>query len=278
MEEDNEEIFLSKIIEKEKNTEIIEVNFSDILFKNIEKVNIFNKDYYLSPCSFLSLNNQSKINGIGLKDLNSDLLTQIYNQTFHSYRLRDKKAKIITYDKSIKAIMIGGDDERAFRYVKISSIVEEIKDYCQNNDIKIEFIMGVEDDYLTIIRYEITNRAAIGNNVSYKMAFDIITSISGYSSIKIVPILHNKKTEIELSNSQISFEHKGNPLSKLKNKLEDFFNSFTLSVSSINKLKEKEISSIDISKLCRTLNLGIKLQKFISRDFKGETLYDLFLY
>ena len=144
----DESSFIDYFINKEKETNLLEVKFKNIEFLDLNRVSVLHKTYLVSPCAYLSINNQIKVKGKGFSELPPQLVINIYNTVLKGNRLKNKLANIILEHDNIKAIMMGGNDERSFQYVKTSSIINSLKKYCEDNDYSLEFINATDDDFL----------------------------------------------------------------------------------------------------------------------------------
>ena len=261
---DTELSFLNKIKEKEENTRHLETEFSNILFLTKDKIQIFNKTYSIASSAYLSINNQIKVKGAGFSELSDILITKIYNEVLQKDRLKNKKAKIFFIDDSIKSIMVGGTDKRAFKYTKATTIISKAKEQLDRNNCKYEFLMGNDDDYFTIARYKITNMF----NLKYNVAIEISTSISGYSSIKVTPILYNESSEIILDESGLTIEHKGDTLSKIQERMRKVLEDINKYLTNMDNINKSQLTKTKIDSICRNSGLGLNARKYILRHFK----------
>lgn len=267
-----ESLFLKKLIEKENSTQLLEIRFKDISFVNIDKIEIFKRRYKVCKCAYLSINNQIKVKGRGFEDLTDDLKIKIYNQVLQSDRLKNKLANAIIIEDEVKAIMVGGDDERSFQYIKTSSIIHTIKTYLTNNGYGYDFLTGTEDDYVSIVRYKINGIY----HHKYNAAVDIITSISGHSSIKLVPIIYSRDSEMELTKDAIIIEHKGFPINRVKDNLPYLIDCFSLYFSKFKTFEDDVFENKDsvIEDICFNAGLNKRTRNFILNNFNGITIKD----
>ena len=270
MEAQRELLFLNSIIEKENHTIFLEVTFGNIKFVDIKTLKVFNKNYSVSDCAYLSINNQIKVKGRGFQDLSDELIVSIYNQILNSNRLKEKKANVILVDNFVKAITVGGDDKRAFKYTRTSFLITIIKERLTELGYGSEFVSGVDDDCLTVIRYKIPNIY----HPQYNAAIDIITSISSYSSIKIVPVLYSLSSEIVLSDYKLSFENKGTPLIRIKEQINEVIEILESQLSTFRALRSKNIEIETILEICFNIGIDKKIINFIKNHYKGNNVCD----
>lgn len=270
MENQRELLFLNSIIEKENHTIFLEVNFGNIKFINIKELKVFNKNYPISDCAYLSINNQIKVKGRGFQDLSDDIVVNIYNQILNSNRLKEKKANVILVDNFVKAITVGGDDRRAFKYTRTSFLIRIIKERLSELGYGSEFVSGVDDDCLTVIRYKIPNIY----HYAYNAAIDIITSISSYSSIKIVPVFYSLSSEIVLNDYKLSFENKGTPLIRIKEQINEVIETLESQLLNFKTLKDKDIEIETILEICSNIGVDKNVVNLIKNHYKGNNVYD----
>lgn len=270
----NEKDFLEYLSDKDKKTNFIIVPFKDIYFEKFNQIRVNSKSYPLSSCAYLSINNQSKVKGQGVHDLSQELMRQIYNQTFSSERLKNKLAKIVLIENNVKSIMAGSEDGRGYKYTDFTEIINTFKSYCLNNEINCFFEYGIDDDYYCIARYMLED--LVYNNC--KIGIDLTTSISGYSSIKMTPILIRNDSEIHLTEDELSYENKGNPLTRINENIYKLFDRIDYYVNNVDLLMETEISENILNNIMNSIGLGINEKKYISRNFNGTTLNDFLNY
>jgi len=260
---DNEEIFMDLLEKVNKNTILLSSKFKFIHFDNMGTLTIKNKKYEISPCAYLSINNQIKIKGAGVREIPNDLLVQVYNAIISGDRLKDLKTNIILVDNKVNAIMLKSDDERSYQYISSYEIINTLKQEAHKKDISLEFISGVQDDYFTIIEYKIKNKL---NNFC-EFGIYIKNSISGYSSIHFnITILY--KNKIFPTTIGFVLEHKGDINEKVQigiNSLLKDMTSFDIEEKLKEPISKQYIESLGFSKY---------ELKYIYRHFSGATIRD----
>lgn len=264
-----EQIFFSQLESIENNLHFIVCSFKDISFVNLNTIKIQGKNYIFSNCAFLSLNNQIKIKGLGTHDLSPTLKIQMYNEVLRGSRLGSKQACILLINNQVKNISLYTSDKRSFNYIRFSDLLAIFTFYLKDNNYIFSFNNGIIDDYISSVRYNIKNFSFS----KYQLCVDIISSYSSYSSIKICPILVYKNNEIKLT-EQLCFEHKGNPLNRIKDKLSLLFEQVDTTINTL-ELNANKLSEQSIQQLCKRVGTTKKLEKYIIRHIQGNSFNDL---
>lgn len=265
----NEYSFYKGIQNYEKETSLVKAKGKNISFINYSNIEVFGQYHVISPCAYLSINNQIQVKGVGFSDLSEELTTHIYNEGFQSDRLRNKDFLLIFVQGLLKAIMVSGEvDGRGYSYYKTSKIIDTLIKDAKKRRISLHFEDGIFDDYYTVITYQIKKTYYPG----YTFYVTLADSITGYSSIRFIPSIERGRLRVELKDDTISIEHKGDIEHKLESVMKEIDNSFMRITKRFVEDLDKPIESIE--KLCRDLGLNKRKASYVLHNFKGETLDD----
>lgn len=255
--------FMNELKEIDDQTELITSKFKDLYFENMGTLVVNNKKYEISNCAYLTINNQIKIKGAGVREIPNDLLTKVYNVIMKEDRLKDVKANIIITNNAIKGLMIKSEDERSYRYISSYRVLSIIEAEAQKNDMPIELISGTQDDCITVVDYKLNNYI----NDKYSLGISVKNSTNGYSSIYLILNIVYKNKVFNTTIKEV-MEHKGDIEGKIKKGLRNIFSQ--IRNMDINKKMKEPITD----KYIESLGYNKYQLKYIARHFKGTTIGD----
>lgn len=265
-----EDAFLDSIINYEKETRLIKIRGEDIVFPDYTHLKIHQDIFTVSPSAYLSINNHIQVNGQGFSELSEYTKTNLYNEVLKNPRLSQKEFLIILTQESVKAVMsYSSSDKRSYTYIRTSEVLQNIKSGFENIGIGLEFLDGVFDDYYMVATYRLRKAYYVG----YSFLITIIKSNSGYSSLKVLPVIEKGRLSAHMKEDELSFEHKGDVMEKIKT-IPDTINKTFNRIA--KRLEDGPDDSIeDVVEFCRANGLNIRTAKYIQKHFKGNTLMEL---
>lgn len=269
MEIRTEQSFYEGLINYEKDTRFVKISGNDLLFNDYTHLKVFNETLVISPSAYHSINNQMQISGNGFSWLSGETKTIIYNECLASPRLSEKEFLVIITNDEIKALMISSDDKRSFSPIESSLVLKIIRNGFENRNIPLEFRDGVFDDYYMVANYKLCKTYYPG----YQFSITVVKSSTGYSSLKIIPIIERGRLSMQMKDDELSYEHKGDIREKVEEIPYLIDASFERIVKRANIKIEEEIS--DVYAFCVKKGINIRTAKYIKNHFKGETIQDL---
>lgn len=264
-----EQSFYEGLIHYEKETRYVRIPGKDLFFNDYTHLKVYNEALVISPSAYHSINNQMQISGNGFSWLSENTKTIIYNECLASPRLSEKEFLVIITSDEVKALMISSNDKRSFSPIENSIVLDMIRKGFDDRDILLEFTDGVFDDYFMVANYKLRKTYYPG----YQFSISIIKSNTGYSSLKIIPVIEKGRLAMQMKIDELSFEHKGDIREKVEEVPYLIDQSFERIVKRVNSKIADKIS--DVYEFCLRKGINIRTAKYIKNHFKGETMEDL---
>lgn len=265
----NETAFLEGILNYEKDTSFVVIKGADLSFPDYTHMKIFNELKTVSPSAYHSINNQIQVSGVGFTDLSELTKTEIYNEVLKSERLIDKEFLLILVNDQVKAMMVHAQDKRSYSYIETSKVLDILVHEFEELGLPLVFRDGVLDDYYTVAHYKVNHFY----HRSYSFSFLMVKSNTGYSSLKITPVISKGDFTVHLKLDEISLEHKGDMVEKISGSAKKLHSIFLRITKRLDELQDEPLG--DVFEFCRNKGINIRTAKFIKKNFKGDTLQEL---
>lgn len=269
MKVNSEQSFMDGILHYESETQLVRAKGEHLTFTDYTHLKIYNENYIVSPSAYHSINNQMQINGNGFTELSDFTKASLYNEILSNERLQNKSFLIIIVSGQVKAMMVDSKDKRSFSYIETSEVISVIKKEFDKIGIPLLFEDGIFDDYYAVATYRLRKPYYPG----YSFYFMLVKSNTGYSSLKITPIVERGRLSMQFKKDELTFEHKGDMLEKvigIAGTVDAAFRRITKRIKEASDEKPENIYAF-----CLKKGINKRTAKYIYNHFQGETVLEL---
>jgi len=296
---DLSDVYLSKLTEREKNTQRITIPADKLRFvsttKALEKyktdkalaekigvmedivtetngktgliVTVSGTPYLLGDSSWISISGRISIYGNGLWALEPIDKANLFNARL--LQLKDTPVMVIIVDDKVRAIMSG-----KYSVIPANMVVEKIIEKAQERFAETMFSGGMFTHEITVTTIAFPEVAKkIGETYGIDglvPGIKIITSDTGYAGIKIVGFwMANKEKGFQQAGSEIYLRHENtNKLDKVLEEMPNLFLKYQNMAAKLAELLNVEMKYPiqAIKNACEKLKLGKKHAKFIAEN------------